>query len=494
MNSTKVSIETRRFEVAAKRAQGPYPAVKRRDHKDEVEATLRKIPTSRKPLPLREPAPATKLMDIRGAAGDPREDPVIFYTYTTPSKVGPKNSATNAADISGADSEAGVVLMTGNWYCDYSVDGGATFTSVDPTTVFKAWPKHDFCCDQVIIYVQRIDRFIWFLQHDADSDGIGAFRLAVASPADIKTKFETAWTYWEFTAATFALSEDMDYPDMAFTSQFLHVSTDATTTGGRLVARFALSDIAAGGTLPGSHNHPDKTKDAVGAHLVEDSSDGAFWVGEPDNSSFNIYSWPDSSTTVTPFKVGVAAWPNGALSSLGPNNNDWLQYLSGHVPQNKVCGATRSGDQLFLAWTAASGSGTGSGFNFPNAHVRVAVVDAIKQTLVSETQIWNKDYAFAYPSLSVNAKGDVAIATGVGGPNNHAHTSFGILGDHVVWHADEGDYTPQRWGDFITVRRNQRNRSKFAGFGYFTTKVSGNTGQYFLNPFYVVFGRKSLGP
>jgi hypothetical protein len=495
MSRTQHPIETRPFKVQAKRTKGPYPPVKRHEG-DEEERKLRKVRKARKPIPLKERAPATKLMDEQKPSGDPGDDPVRFYKYTRPGKVGPKDAAKNAADLSGADSEAGVVLLSGNWFCDYSTDGGATFTSVDPTTVFAKWTGHTFCCDQIIIYVPSIDRFIWLMQHAADSNGIGAFRLATASPSDIKKKFETAWTYWDFTAATFGLSEDMDYPDLAFTSQFLHVSTDATTTGGRLVARFALADIASAGSLPGRHNHPEKAKDAVGAHLVQNSSDGAFWAGEPDNSSLQIYSWPDSSTTITPFKVGVAAWPNGTLTSKGPNpnNNDWLSWLSGHVPQNEACGATRKGNELWLAWTAANGSGTPGGFSFPNAHVRVAVVDVSTQKLVSESQVWNKDYAFAYPSLAVNSQGEVAIASGVGGTKNNAHTSLGILGDNVVWHVDEGDYTPQRWGDFVTVRNHQRNRNKFAGFGYYTTKDPTNTGQYYANPFYVVFGRNSLGP
>ena len=239
---------------------------------------------------------------------------------------------------------------------------------------------------------------------------------------------------------------------------------------------------------------PADAKNAVGAHLAQSSSDAAVWTGQPNNSSFEIYSWPDSSTSYSRFTVGVAAWPNGTLSSTGPNGNDWLSFLAGHVPQYEACGATRRGNELWLAWTAANGSGTSGGFSFPNAHVRVAVVDVSTRTLVSESQVWNKDYAFAYPSLNVNGQDEVGIAVAVGGSKNHAHTSVGILGDFVVWHVDQGSFTPKRWGDYITVRDHERNRAKFAGFGYYMTKDPKNSKQGYAHPFYVVYGRKSLGP
>ncbi len=494
MSPDQESFKTRAFRVQAKKVKGPYPAQKHRAEEEE-EPRRSRVPKARRPIPLEERSSPTKLMDAKKGAGEPPGDPVRFYVYERTGKTGPMDENKGSLDVSGADSESGVVLLSGNWFCHYSTDGGATFTSADPTTVFPGWAAHSFCCDQIVVYVREIDRFVWFMQHGADSKGIGAFRVAVASPAAIKKKFTSAWTYWDFTASTFGLSEDMDYPDLSFTNEFLHVSTDAPTTNGRLVARFALSDLAKGGTLPGRHTFPSDATNAVGAHLVQGSADAGIWTGQPNNSSFQVYSWPDSSTTYARFKVGVAAWPNGTLSSKAPNGNDWLSFLSGHVPQYEACGAARRGDELWLAWTAASGTGTSGGFSFPNAHVRVAIIDLSTRKLVSESQVWNKAYAFAYPSLGVNgSQGEVGIAVAVGGSKNHAHTSVGILGDLVVWHLDEGDYTPKRWGDYITVRQHERNRSKFAGFGYFMTKDPMDTKAGYANPFYVVYGRKSLGP
>src|SRR5438309_1421477 len=138
--------ETKEFRVRANKTNAPYPAVKRREP-DEEERTLRKVPKSRRPVPLKERSPATVLKDYR--SGDPRDQSIKIDTYQRPGKVGPKDAAKNAMDLSGADSEPGVVLLSGNWFINASTDNGATFTSFDPTTVFPKWKDHDFCCDQI---------------------------------------------------------------------------------------------------------------------------------------------------------------------------------------------------------------------------------------------------------------------------------------------------------------------------------------------------------
>jgi hypothetical protein len=38
--------------------------------------------------------------------------------------------------------------------------------------------------------------------------------------------------------------------------------------------------------------------------------------------------------------------------------------------------------------------------------------------VLSKLQVWNPDYAFAYPSLAVNARGDVGIVLAWGGKND----------------------------------------------------------------------------
>jgi hypothetical protein len=448
-----------------------------------------RVKRTAKPRRLREASPHAEV----GKGGDPdprgNRDPVIFHGYH-PTKTLTK-SLTNAADMSGADSERDVVMLSGNWYCDVSNDGGATWKRLDPTTIFPETLGGGFCCDQIVTYVPRIDRFVWFLQYGADSAGQGAFRIAAASSLSVKSD-PTAWTYWDFVAGDFGYAtSDMDYPDLAFSSQFLFASTDVFKAGGRLVIRIPLQDLAAGGTINYEYTDAAKSKTAWGGHLVQQTSSQAVWVGHQDNSTLEVFTMPDGGNTYSSFTVKVATWPNGTLSSKGPDGNDWLTKLKDFPSFAVTGGVERSGGHVVLAWSASKGKGSSNGFDFPNTHGRVVELDMGAHTVVSEMQIWNPDYAFAYPALAVNAQNEVGVILGWGGKNNHANCAMGIIGDFVVWYQNGSTRTVQRYGDYLTTRPCERKRTLYSGYGYYVTSVSSNASQCTYHPIYVRYGRTS---
>jgi hypothetical protein len=125
-----------------------------------------------------------------GAAGD---DPVVFGVYTNSGGVAAPLS-TVAADVSGAQS-GNIVLATGNKYILYSFDGGGTFTTLNPTTVFDNTADGGFCCDQIAQYVPSIDRFIWLMQFATGANGKNRLRIAAASPESVNSSKCTSWTY-----------------------------------------------------------------------------------------------------------------------------------------------------------------------------------------------------------------------------------------------------------------------------------------------------------
>jgi hypothetical protein len=474
--------------IAAHSPEKPGPPQKIAEEETEDRTTYT-VPTSKKQTETQQSAST-------GAAtqGDPPPGahPIHFGTYVASgsSTTGVAAVSNNAADISGADSPGGIAIHTGNWYVDL-VDG-STVTRYDPTSVFPAPLVGGFCCDQVITYVRSINRFVWYMQYDRDASGDGGFRLAVATPAAVHTNFQTAWTYWDATDATFGESGKMlDYPDLSATDANL-IGTTNVPGAGRVVFRIPLQELTGAGSLSLQYVPTTALPDSMFnfSHLAQHGVDAAFLAGHADNSTVRVMYLPDGSSTYSFHDVGVSTWPNGPLSSVGADGTDWLDAPWGTT---SILGAARTGERLWLAWTASSGAATTGGPNFPNAHVRVVSIDITAWTTAYEMQVWNPDYAFGYPFLDTNSRGEVAIIVGWGGHSNNANTAEGIIGDYVVWYHTASDVTPNRFGDFITVRRSgdggtDGTGTDFAAFGYYTTHDSTRSSGYLFTPYYDVFG------
>ena len=135
-------------------------------------------------------------------------------------------------------------MMTGNWFCDVSNDGGVSWKRLDPTTIFPQslgagfWlrsgrdltcpPSTDSCgsCSTARMRVAR-----------------ALSRIATASSQSVKND-PTVWTYWDFVAGDFGFpNADMDIRIWCFSRQRLYVGTDVFGAG-RLVLRVSLQDIA----------------------------------------------------------------------------------------------------------------------------------------------------------------------------------------------------------------------------------------------------------
>lgn len=434
---------------------------------------------------------------------DDSPDPVIFNRYTNTTVSSP--ASRGAADISGADSN-NVVLLSGNWYIDYSTDGGNTFLTIDPTTLFPETLAGGFCCDQIIQYVPGIDRFIWLLQYKQDSTGANAYRLASASPQDIINSRCTAWTYWDLSSATFGIGTNwMDYPDLSAGNNFLYLSADVVNIG-LFITRISLNEIrnsstinfnftnASSGDLSASAiSAGSSLRTSYGGHISQNTGDEVFWAGHVDNGTMQIFRWHESSTSYSWRNLDVNNWPQASVASANSNGNgnDWLNKLSG-FPKFAVIGITRRNNELWMAWTAGSGDGGHGGFSFPHPHVQVVKMDINNYHVIEQTQIWNPNHAFAYPCFSTNSRNEVGVVLGWGGGTIlNANTAVGIMGDFVVWYRDGSTWSTNRWGDYVTARRSGTNDQLFAGFGFVITGNS--TANYAFEPFYVVFGRKSVG-
>jgi hypothetical protein len=490
----------------------PYPPAKGTDSPDDE---ANEFPAPEVPRgPFRGfliPGKVNESLDIKsggGAAGS--DDPVVFGKFTIYGKDGTPKSVV-AADISGAESGS-VVLATANRYISYSTDSGGTFTSLDPTTVFDNTADGGFCCDQIVQYSPSIDRFIWLMQFSSGADGKNRVRIAAASPETVATSKCTSWTYWDLTSDALGVvttAQDakqpnpihwLDYPNMSIGNNFLYISVDnvgnggaTPPTGGRIIVRIPLSEIQAGGTINFRYTNWADSGSAYASHVTQNTGNEAYWAGNKNNSTLQVFNWNENSTSYFWRDVGVYNWPNGTLSSIAKDNNDWLTKAAS-FPKFGVIGATRRGNEVWFAWMASSGSGASGGFNFPNANVQVVKIDPSNNyKRLDQFAIWNNDYAFAYPALATNDRAEVGIALGWGGAKTFfANSAVGILGDFVVWYPELSDISTTRWGDYVTARQASPQTSLFAGFGYAILKDSTVTAGLRFEPFYILFGRNSI--
>jgi hypothetical protein len=394
------------------------------------------------------------------------------------------------AEPSGA-SGGGVVFATANSFAAYSTNGGSSFTQLDPTTIFPA-DAIGFCCDQIVQYVPSIDRFIWLLQ------GNNGFRLASASPASVISSGGKAWTYWNLPSNIFGqpTGTGVDYPDLSVGSNFLYLSWDVGwptcpmgCNSGFQVSRISLAGIQAAGTITIEYTNPPDASMAWGGHVMQDTLDEIFWAGHNSNSQMRVFSLAEGSTTYFWRDVGTSTWANNTLSSTTPDGQNWLNQCGGGFPGNAVIGATRSGNQLWFAWSAGTDS------NFQQPHVEIVTLDRSNNfSKIQQVQIWNNSYAFGYPALATNAcTGEIGLSLEYGGNGNYENHVVGFWGDFVLYITTASNVGTCRFGDYVSIRQapsTEENRGNlFTAFGYgLNTIPPPGTGTR-TDIRYVLFGR-----
>lgn len=445
-------------------------------------------------------------LDFRSGGGTTPggQTPVSFRTFTS----GDTSESWWPPDSSGAKS-GDVVLMSGNLWLRLSLDGGKTFTDLDWTKLFSADATYGgYGCDQVVLYVPEIDCFVLYVQAFRGTGTLenrNVVKIALASPADLRSAKggAEAWRrQWDFTSADFGLAAWMDFPAMTHDSRYLYVNTNtfAKDAGakkdsfkGKLFFELPLDELKAGGSVsyqyavvPNSCGSPAQNIDGEN-YWAGHGSDGEIriWSSRGDSDR---YFWRDRKLR--------SNWPIPAsnnIMSAAPDSTDWIST------DPRIVGATRVGNEVWFAWSAASGQPSSGGFTFPQAHVQVAKVDVSRDyDVVDQLQIWNPDYAFAYPSLTTNSDGEVGISCGWGGGPDYGSHVVGILGDFVLWYGEASDRTsqygddtnPTRFGDYLNVRLAYPDTRFFSAFGY-AVHTSTDADKEAANYLYVEFGRET---
>jgi hypothetical protein len=435
--------------------------------------------------------------DYGGGAG---ADPVVFKQYDQFGNL--INSFGIPPDPSGSRS-GNVILYTFNTKGVLSTDGGAHYKIIDPSTIFPSVPTKDasgnwldggLCCDQVIQYVPSIDRFIWLMQFCGAAtntggsclSGVNRVRIASASPQTIINSNATSWTYWDLLSSTFNLGNTtMDYPDLAVGDNSLYFSIDAVGTGS-FVSRIPLSQIQNSQTINISYTSPANGNTTYGGHLCQNTGNEIFWAGHKNSSTLRVFSFKEGENKYYWRDININSWPNGTISSIAKDGTtDWLNFFGTSFPGNAVLGAAREGNNVWFAWTASKGGG------FPRAHIQMVEIDVTNYTKKQQVQVWNPDFAFAFPALATNANNELGMSLMWGGNNNWGNNAVGIWGDFIVWYPELSDTAITRAGDYLACRRASPDGTLWDASGYAVKKNSSFTTGFLFDVYYIQFGRNS---
>lgn len=432
------------------------------------------------------------------------------------------NNAGTPPDPNAARGTNGVVLATYNTGISFSTDGGSSFTDVNlfgPVAGRPSFfPQSDagLCCDQVVIYVPSHNLFVWLLQYRPVSTTTTApgggtttritqpnrHRIAWATPEAIADDFFSAWTYGDLTANAVpgvssgfgaASNEWLDYPDLAYSDNFLYVGTDrgfpdspgSVYAGRRIVARLDLDEMAdpASTVVHYDFTEYSGSNGLNKTHFVQGVPDRMVVAGLDNTSTLRVYTWEDDAGSAFVRTVEISSITT-SYTAPAPDGTDWY---ANSFPGNISGGTYRDGDYLFAFNGGVDAPGR------PRAFVRLETVTPAEvlgipvMSATAEYDIWNPDYAFAMGVLGTQG-GEIGVGLAVGGGTiGFPQFAVGFKDDFFVQIVTSSDAVQgSRFGDYLSVRPIP-GTSRFAAELYDTLATP--TGGARAVPRYVEFGR-----
>ena len=284
------------------------------------------------------------------------------------------------------------ILFTGNWYASRSSDNGATWTMLDPFTFF---PPADggFCCDQTVHYDQGRDLTIWLLQY-VKQNNTNTLRIAAKSGA---LDLAGPWRRWDLKPQQINAAwagEWFDYNHAALSNNYLYVGTNAFRVSDNVwtrsvIFRIPLQDLS--GTAPLTFNTFVSTTN-FSLRCVQGATDTMYFASHNNLRQLRVFTWPESSATVTQRDIDIRPWNAGAMSAPATGSPNWLARTD-----TRITGAWYGNGTVGFMWTANR-----QGVNRPLPYIRVVRIAVPTHTLSDEPDIWNQNLAFAYPEAAAN--------------------------------------------------------------------------------------------
>lgn len=376
------------------------------------------------------------------------------------------------------------ILFTGNWFAAFSGDGGTTFSYVNPATSFPAITGQPFCCDQVAIYDPSHDLMIWFLQYVKDANG-NTVRVAVAKGNDIPTQ---QWRFYSFTPQNVGgwNNEWFDYPELAVSAEFLYITINTFTTQTNsftraVILRLPLNELAA---YQGFNYRYFDTDQNFSLRPTHGAIGTMYFGSHVTTNTIRVFTWLESSTSISSDDVAVDVWSSGARVAPGPDGRDWLGRVD-----SRITAAWASGNDIGFGWTAAQDN------DFPFPQVRVAILNKNTKVIRAQPHLSNPQFAFAYPAVAPNASGVLGISVSYGGGSQlYPSHAVGVFDNSTsTWaliKTANGTHGPSSnlWGDYLALRPHGTDPESWVATGF---TLQGGSSRANIVPRYIHFDQPS---
>ncbi len=409
------------------------------------------------------------------------------------------------------------VFQTGNWYASRSTDNGASWTYVNPYTIFgnHTTGNVSFCCDQVTLYDTIHDRQWWILQYGVGNAGQGGLKIANSSGSDLFN----SWCYYNIDATWYgyanATDAGIDYNDLAISKNYLYISSNLFPAAGGQLAGILKLPIDAMLTCSGFNYSRYRDTSHFTFKLVQGAHRtmyfGSNWAntggwtctGCANGNAFRVYTWPEAGNvswkdkSITPFIFYKRNTGQKCSSASGVVTN-WCQFSD-----SRVLGGALSEGVLYFSFNAKQTT------NRPFPYTRMVRFRESDRGYLGYWDLFAQWGAMLFLSISPNNDGAIggSFAYGGGsGTSNYYPSGALLLNDDYttsqgnVWTngisylvtgtgnacTSQGLY---RWGDYLTVRPFYPAGYAFIGTSYAIKGNNCGSAGWYSEPHNVIFGR-----
>jgi hypothetical protein len=371
-------------------------------------------------------------------------------------------------------------FQTGNWYAGLSADGGTTWSFLDPFSLFGS----GFCCDQVAVYDPGRNWWFWLLQYGD--------HLTLANTKDFNS-----FCYYTFNSSSFGFTGDLDYNDLAVTTNEIYIVSNIFPSGGGMgsvVARLPIDAMISCGSI--GFNYFAHTDLGFTYKPVSNGGDvlywGTDWFGTL-GSSFRVFKWQENSGTIfwqdSTLSTTFAFFTRNSGQFCGSPDTvvkNWCQYADSRVLGGALYTTPDGTREIVFSVNA----GQGGPFKLPYPYTERIHFRESDRTYLYSDRTFSSSTAFGFGSIVSDARGHQGVTMTFGGGTGDSYPGIlVVLIDDVAptqpWtynFAVSGAGNPctsgglYRWGDYTSMRPYRPADLAFLAYNFVLTANAGDCG------------------